>query len=262
MRLEATGVSYGYVRGKDVLRDVSLSLDDGEVLFVLGANGSGKTTLLQCLSGVRHPTSGTVSMDGRPLLQWTARERAQRIGVIPQFHEPAFAFTVAEAVLLGRAPHLGLFARPGVPDRAAVDRALETVGMLGARDRTYTELSGGEQQLVLIARGLAQGAQCLLMDEPAAHLDPRHQHEILGVVRGLATGGRSFVVTSHQPDSALHYADRVLVLVEGRAHSYGQPGEAMTADSLRAAYGMEFEIVRGESGTRAVVPRISGPSSG
>ncbi|MGD9676447.1 MAG: ABC transporter ATP-binding protein, partial [Candidatus Bipolaricaulia bacterium] len=201
MRLEAVALSYAYVHGKDVLRGVSLSVGDGEITFVLGANGSGKTTLLQCLGGLRHPTSGTVAIDGRPLPQWTARERAQRIGIVPQLHEPAFAFTVAEAVLMGRAPHLGLFARPGPADRAAADRALETVGVLGMRERSYTELSGGEQQLVLIARGLAQGARCLLMDEPAAHLDPRHQHGILGVVRELAGGGRSFVVTSHQPDN-------------------------------------------------------------
>ncbi len=262
MKLTATDVSFAYVRGEEVLRRVSLSLVDAEVAFVLGANGSGKTTLLQCLSGVRQPTSGTVSVDGRPLAQLAPRERARWIGVVPQFHEPAFAFTVAEAVLMGRAPHLGLFARPGSGDRAIVDRALEAVGILGMRNRAYTEISGGEQQLVLIARGLAQGARCLLMDEPAAHLDPRHQHGILGVVKELATGGHSFVVTSHQPDNAFLYADRVLLLVAGAAHSYGRPGEAITEGSLRAAYGMGFEIVQGQSGARAVVPRVPPASPG
>ncbi len=256
MRLTAVDVSYAYVHGEEVLHRVSLSLVDGEVAFVLGANGSGKTTLLQCLSGVRQPTSGVVSVDGRPLAQLTPRERARWIGVVPQLHEPAFAFTVAEAVLMGRAPHLGLFARPGASDRAIVDRALEAVGILGMRDRAYTEISGGEQQLVLIARGLAQGASCLLMDEPAAHLDPRHQHGILGVVRELAAREHSFVVTSHQPDNAFLYADSVLLLVDGATHSYGRPAEAITEESLRAAYGMEFEIVRGQSGARAVVPRV------
>jgi iron complex transport system ATP-binding protein len=261
MRLAAVGVSYAYVRGEEVLRDVSLSLADGEVVFVLGANGSGKTTLLHCLSGVHQPTSGTVTVDDRPLVQLTPRERARRIGVVPQLHEPAFAFTVAEAVLMGRAPHLGLFARPGRDDRAIVDRALAAVGVLALRGRVYTEISGGEQQLVLIARGLVQGARCLLMDEPAAHLDPRHQHEILGTARGLAADGHSFVVTSHQPDNAFLYADSVLLLVDGGAQGHGTPGEALTEESLRAAYGMAFEIVRGESGARAVVPRIRPASS-
>ncbi|MEN6370186.1 MAG: ABC transporter ATP-binding protein [Thermotogota bacterium] len=152
MRLAAADVSYAYVHGEEVLHGVSLSLVDGEVAFVLGANGSGKTTLLQCLSGVRQPTSGVVSVDGRALVQLTPRERARWIGVVPQLHEPAFAFTVTEAVLMGRAPHLGLFARPGPDDQAIVDRALEAVGILGMKHRPYTEISGGEQQLVLIAR--------------------------------------------------------------------------------------------------------------
>ncbi|MDD5646714.1 MAG: ABC transporter ATP-binding protein [Candidatus Bipolaricaulis sp.] len=256
MKLSATGISYAYDRGEDVLHDVSLSVDDGDVAFVLGANGSGKTTLLRCLSGVLHPMSGTVSVDDGPLWSLPLRERARRIGVVPQFHEPAFPFTVAEAVLMGRGPHLGMFARPGTADREIVDRALEAVGILAMRGRAYSEISGGEQQLALIARGLAQGARCLLMDEPAAHLDPRHQHGILGVVRTLAADGHSFVVTSHQPDSAFLYADTVLLLVDGGARGYGPPGETLTEESLRAAYGMEFEIVRGESGARAVVPRI------
>lgn len=255
MRLAATDVSYAYLRGDEVLRNISLSLGDGEVVFVLGANGSGKTTLLQCLGGLRQPTSGTVALDGRPLPQRTPRERAKEIGVVPQLHEPAFAFTVAEAVLMGRAPHLGLFARPGPSDHAIVDQALEAVGVLGMKNRAYTEISGGEQQLVLIARGLAQGARCLLMDEPAAHLDPRHQHGILGIVKTLAAGGHSFAVTSHQPDNAFLYADSVLLLVAGAAYSYGPPSIAITEESLRAAYGMDFEIVQGQCGARAVVPR-------
>jgi iron complex transport system ATP-binding protein len=256
MRLTASSISYAYVRGEEVLKRVSLSLTDGEVAFVLGANGCGKTTLLECLSGLRQPTSGTVLVDGRPLSRLAPRERAQGIGVVPQLHEPAFAFTVAEAVLMGRAPQLGLFARPGSSDRAIVDDALAAVGIVAMRNRAYTEISGGEQQLVLIARGLAQGASCLLMDEPAAHLDPHHQHGILGIVRRLAAGGRSFVVTSHQPDNAFLYAHSVLLLVAGATHSYGRPVEAITEESLRAAYGIEFEIVRGQTGARAVVPRI------
>lgn len=257
MRLRTDRISFAYAPRHPVLRDVSLEVGDSQVLFVLGANGSGKTTLLQCLSGVRRPTSGTVWIDDRPLFGFTPRQRAQRIGVVPQLHEPAFPFTVAEAVLMGRAPYLGTFARPGREDWAAVDRALDEVGISALRQRPYTEISGGERQLVLIARGLAQGAGFLLMDEPAAHLDPHHQRDVLGVMRDLARSGRSFVVSSHQPEAALLYADAVLFLIGGEARFRGDSQDAITEESLRAAYGMEFEIVQAASGTRCVVPRVN-----
>ncbi len=257
MRLVADRIHYAYRPGRDVLSDVSLTLDEGRVLFVLGANGSGKTTLLDCLAGVRTPHTGRVTMDGTRLSELKPRNRAGRIGVVPQVHEPVFSYTVGEAVLMGRAPHLGLFSHPGKDDWAAVARALEAVGIAELRTRPYTQISGGERQLVLIARGLVQGAGCLLMDEPAAHLDPHHQHDILHVVRQLASEGYSFVVTSHHPNNALLYANGVVFLADGASIVAGPPDTAIDEGNLRAAYGMDFEIVRGVDGARAVIPRIS-----
>jgi len=259
MRLDADRIRYAYRPGNDVLVDISLTVGKGKTVFVLGANGSGKTTLLDCLSGIRTPQSGQVSVDGVRLASLSGRDRARRIGVVPQIHEPVFSFTVGQAVLMGRAPHLGLFARPGEEDRAAVGRALDAVGAAGLRDRSYTDISGGERQLVLIARGLAQGAGCLLMDEPAAHLDPHHQHDVLGVVRRLTDDGFSFVVTSHHPNNAFLYADEVLFLADGASIVRGPPEAAITEETLHAAYAMEFEIVHGTNGTRAIVPRARHP---
>jgi iron complex transport system ATP-binding protein len=259
MRLVADRIRYAYRPGKDVLRDVSLAVDEGRILFVLGANGSGKTTLLGCLSGIRTPRSGRVTVDGIRLADLSIRGRARRLGVVPQLHEPVFSYTVGQAVLMGRAPHLGLFAGPGRKDWEAVTRALDAVGVIDLRDRPYTGISGGERQLVLIARGLAQGASCLLMDEPAAHLDPHHQHDVLTVVRRLADDGFSFVVTSHHPNNALLYADEVLFLADGTTIIRGTPTVAITEESLRVAYAMEFEIVRGAEGTRAILPRVPRP---
>jgi len=256
MSLVADRISFAYEPGRDVLREVSLVVEDRLVVSVLGANGSGKTTLLDCLSGIRTPHTGEVSVDGRRLTELSPRERAKRIGVVPQLHEPVFAFSVGQAVLLGRAPHLGLFDRPAKEDLDAVEEALAAVGILDLRDRPYTRISGGERQLVMIARGLAQGARYLLMDEPAAHLDPHHQHDVLSVVRDLADQGFSFVVTSHHPNNALLYADEVVFLIDGAAAFHGRPERAITEETLRAAYGMEFEILRGENGTRAIVPRV------
>jgi iron complex transport system ATP-binding protein len=259
MRLTADRIRFAYRPGRDVLHEVSLTVAANEILFVLGANGSGKSTLLDCLAGIRVPQSGDIWIDDRPLGRLSARERAKRIGMVPQLHEPVFAFTVTEAVLMGRTPHLGPFSRPADADRRAVEEALRAVDIFGLRDRPYTGISGGERQLVLIARGLAQGASCLLMDEPAAHLDPRHRADVLDAVRRLSRDGLAFVITSHQPDSALLFADRIAFLIEGRSVYEGPPAQAITPETLRAAYGMEFEIVASSSGARSVIPRISSP---
>jgi len=261
MKLMSTALAFAYSAEREILQSVSLSVRTSQVTFILGANGSGKTTLLECLSGLRVPLRGSVTVDGRELHELAPRERAQHIGLVPQMHEPIFEFTVEQAVLMGRAPHLGLFERPGESDLQVVRAAIETVGIQHLRHRPYTKISGGERQLVLIARGLAQGARCLLMDEPVAHLDPHHQHDVLSVVRQLANDGFSFAITSHLPNHALLYADWAAFLVDGRADVQGPPSTTITEHSLHAAYEMEFEIVEGASGSRAILPRIHGATS-
>jgi len=256
-RLEAEAVTFAYVTGRDVLRAVTMSIKEGDVLFVLGANGSGKTTLLECLAGLRIPQGGRVFLDGAPLERIPLGERARRIGLVPQIHEPVFDYTVGEVVLMGRTPYLGLFGRPGRRDWEAVDRALEAVGLRALREQVYTEISGGERQLALIARGLAQGAACLLMDEPAAHLDPHHQHRVFATVARLAKGGFSFVVTSHQPNNALLYGERAAFLIDGHVGMPGPPADVVTEEALFDAYGIGFELLQGESGSRAILPRVS-----
>ena len=256
MRLVAKDVSYAYVPGHDVLRAVSLLIQDGDVVFLLGANGSGKTTFIECLAGIRPPTAGHVLLNERRLDRFSPRERAREIGLVPQIHEPVYSYTVFDVVLMGRAPHLGLFSRPGHHDRVEVRKALEAVGLWGLRHRPYTQSSGGERQLALIARGLAQGATCLLMDEPAAHLDPHHQHDVFAVVSRLSRQGFSCVVTSHQPNDALLYATAVVFLIDGTAVVQGNPDDVITESNLEATYGMSFELVRGRNGSRAILPRI------
>lgn len=260
MKLAAQSVSFAYLPEVDVLRDVSLHVEAGEVLFLLGANGSGKTTLIECLAGVRSPRTGKILLDGKPLERFSISERARRIGLVPQLHEPVFSYTVADVVLMGRAPHLGLFARPGRHDLLEVRKALESVGLWSLRRRPYTRTSGGERQLTLIARGLAQGATCLLMDEPAAHLDPHHQHEVFRVVQRLAAEGFAFAVTSHHPNNALLYGDSVVLLIDGAAVVQANPDQAITEGNLEAVYGLPFELVKGESGSRAVIPRTVTPT--
>lgn len=256
MNLTTTELAFAYTPEREILSCVSLSLEMGQVMFILGANGTGKTTLLECMSGLRSPLRGSVTVDGRDMHQLAVRTRAQNIGLVPQMHEPVFEFTVAQAVLMGRAPHLGLFGRPSKQDHQVVGQAIESVGIHHLALRPYTKISGGERQLALIARGLAQGARCLLMDEPVAHLDPHHQHDVLSVVRQLADDGFSFAITSHLPNHALLYGDWVAFLTDREARVQGVPGTTITEQSLRTAYSMEFEIVEGSSGSRAVLPRL------
>lgn len=256
MKLLATDLAFAYSSGQEVLHSVSLSLHDGQVMFVLGSNGSGKTTLLQCLAGLLPPLRGSITIDGRPLHELSLRTRARQIGLVPQLHEPVFEFTVYQIVLMGRAPHLGLFERPGKGDEEAARIAIEAVGIQHLIHRAYTRISGGERQLVLIARGLAQGAGILLMDEPAAHLDPHHQHDVLSVVRNLAADGFAFAIASHLPNHALLYADQVAFLVDGALAHCGPPADTLTEEALRTAYQMEFEIIRNDHGAKAILPRM------
>jgi iron complex transport system ATP-binding protein len=252
--LEARNLSYEYMPGMPVLRDVSLKLEPGESLYLLGRNGSGKTTLLTCLAGLYQPTGGQVLLNGRDIRTYPPAERARRVGLIPQIHTPAFAYTVGEMVLMGRAPHLGLFGTPTRADAAIADESLEMVGLTALRERPYTEVSGGERQLALIARGLAQKCDILLMDEPSAHLDLSNQHRVLEVVDQLAQQGLSFVISSHAPNNALAYAHHVLLLRQGNVIAYGPPAETLTEPLLSSVYGMRTEVIY-EQGDGAAIPR-------
>ncbi len=259
MDLEARNISFEYTPDKPVLQDVSLRLESGELLFILGRNGSGKTTLLSCLNGLHQPTAGEVLLNGRRIDSYGAAERARRVGLIPQLHTPTFAYTVREMVLMGRSPHLSLFGAPGLVDHAVVDEALETVGLVDLQHRPYSQLSGGEQQLVLIARGLAQKCDILLMDEPSAHLDLSNQYQVLEMVDQLAKQGLSFIISSHSPNNAMAYATKVLLLQKGHVMAYGKLEETLTEPLLSAAYGLRTEVIyKDENGTatpRAVLPR-------
>lgn len=257
--LKAEHLSYAYSAKQTILHDISLHLAPGEMLYLLGPNGGGKTTLLNCLAGLLKPGTGTIFLDSKQLETYSASDRARLIGLIPQLHTPAFAYSVSEMVMMGRAPHLGWLGTPSRFDKSIVDEALEQVGLSELQDRPYTEISGGERQLVLIARGLAQKCQILLMDEPTAHLDLSNQHRVLEIINQLASQGLSFIVSSHSPNDALAYADNVLLLNGGWVTEYGTPNETLTEAMLSAVYGIKTEVIfnweDGKPQPRAVVPR-------
>lgn len=254
MSLNAVNLSYSYIPGRLALHDINLSLIEGGATFILGGNGSGKTTLIQCLCGIRHPRSGSVQINGTNLHELHPLQRARLIGFVPQIHEPVFTYSIYQVVLMGRAPYLGTFSAPQKADHERVAQALHALGLWKLRDRPYTAISGGEQRLTLIARGLTQGANYLLMDEPDAHLDPRHQHDIFTRIVDLSNAGFTFAISSHSPNNALLYSDHVVLLASGGLIGQGPPQDVITPKLLEKAYGMEFEQIIDTSGLRAVLP--------
>jgi iron complex transport system ATP-binding protein len=242
MELRADGLAYGYP-DRLIGSDVALALTAGKVICVLGPNGGGKTTLFRTLLGLLPLRSGKVALGGRPLQDWSRRTLARVVGYVPQAQGANFAFTVREIVLMGRTAHVGAFSTPSYRDRDAADAALATLGIAHLSERVYTELSGGERQLALIARALAQEAQLMVLDEPTASLDFGNQLRVLDRLRVLADGGIGILFSTHDPDHAFLCAEQVLMLRDGHILSAGRPSEVITRDNLRRLYGVEVEVV-------------------
>jgi iron complex transport system ATP-binding protein len=181
-----------------------------------------------------------VQLDGRPLAAWSRAERGRRMSLVPQRENLRFDFTVVDYVLLGRAPHLGPLEAPGAADREIAGDALRAAGIAQLADRSIAALSGGEYQLMLIARSLAQQASLLHLDEPASQLDPAHRQRVMRLLRKLAASGISVLFTSHSPQTAATYADTVHLLKAGRIRTSGTPRQALTASKLRGLYGVRF----------------------
>lgn len=238
---------------------VSFSVRRGEVLCILGPNGCGKTTLLKCLTGLYDLDSGRVWLDDNEMSELGRREVAKFVGYVPQIHQPAFPFSVLDAVLVGRAPHLDFFASPGKEDLEIAERAIDAMGISELRDRPYTQLSGGERQMVVFARVLAQQPSVLLLDEPTSHLDFGNQIRVLNLVEELASVGLSVVMTSHFPDHAFLSSNDVVVMKDHQVVASGPPEEVVTEEMLERIYGVKVRIVNLENpaGRRICVPLMA-----
>ncbi|WP_139983804.1 ABC transporter ATP-binding protein [Nocardioides litoris] len=241
--IEGHDLSFSYGDAA-VLRAVDLAAPHGRVLGLVGPNGSGKTTLLRLLHGALSSPTGEVRLDGDRVAGLPVREVARRLAVVVQESGGETSMTVAETVLLGRTPHLGTFARTGPGDHRAAHRALERVGALHLAARGFAGLSGGERQRVLIARALTQEATHLLLDEPTNHLDIRYQHEVLGLVAGLAHDlHRTVVVVLHDLNLAARYCDDAVVLAGGAVAASGPVDEVLVPGVLEPVYGIGVERV-------------------
>jgi iron complex transport system ATP-binding protein len=244
LALEGVAVALG---GHRVLAGVDLALAPGELLLLAGRNGAGKTTLLRAAAGLLAPSAGRVTLGGRPLGAWPRRALARQVAFVAQEAGVPFPFTAGQLVLLGRTPHLGLLAFESKADVAAAEAALARLGLEALADRSVLELSGGERQLVQLARALAQDAPVLLLDEATAHLDLAHRALVLGCLRQLAREGRAVLLVSHDL-AAAGYANRVALLAEGRIAAAGAPAEVIQPGPLRAAFGVEARVLATPAG--------------
>ncbi|MGE5088515.1 MAG: ABC transporter ATP-binding protein [Candidatus Levyibacteriota bacterium] len=250
--LAARDLAFGFP-SRRVGEAVSFVLERGETLALLGGNGAGKTTLLRTLMGLLPPLAGRVELDGAVVSAMPPAARAARIAYVPQQHLPAYGFCVADLVVMGRASRLPLFARPGRADRELAQEALEALGIAPLARRPVTELSGGERQLVLIARALAQQADIVILDEPTASLDFGHRVRVLRELDRLRGQGFTIVFSTHEPDHALMHADRALLLHGGRPLALDTVARALTVDNIERLYQTRVQVLDA-GGRRVCVP--------
>ena len=254
--VETRDLAIGYP-GHPVGSGIALAAGPGEVLCLLGPNGSGKTTLFKTLLGLIPSQGGEVLLAGRKLERLARAEIAAHAAYVPQAHAAPFAYPVLEVVLMGRTARLGLFAQPGEVDRAAARDALARLEIAELADSDYTRLSGGQRQLVLIARALAQEAAVLVMDEPTASLDFGNQALVLREIAGLAADGLTVILSTHDPDHAFAVGTAVALLHEGRVRAEGPPRAALTAEALSAVYGVAVRVEDIADGGTVCVPSLA-----
>jgi len=250
LTVDHLGFSYGK---RDVLKDVSFSLKEGDFLSVLGPNGVGKSTLFRCILGLLSGYSGRIALDGRDLRAFSRREISKRIAYIPQACQPTFGYSVLDTVLMGTTGQLSPFSQPKKKQVDAAMAALERAGADHLAGRDFSRLSGGEQQLVLVARALAQQAEILIMDEPTSALDYGNQLHVYRVVRALAKEGYAVLLSTHNPQHALSYSSRVLALSRGGVAAFGRVEDVMTRDMVSDLYGVDVSFVQAGR-DRVIVP--------
>lgn len=241
IELENVSFSYGVV---PTLHDVSFSVRQGALVAVLGPNGAGKSTLFRCILRLLKPSAGTIRLCGEDTAAIDRRRLAKLAAYIPQSSTPVFNYTVEDAVLMGTTRALSALQAPSRTERERCARALEQLGISDLAQRGIAQLSGGERQLALIARALVQDARVLIMDEPTANLDYGNQRRVMQQVRALADGGYTILLSTHNPEHALHYATQVLALQNGRVIADGVTVDTLTPELLARLYGIRAEVQR------------------
>ncbi len=244
MRAEAENIHLSY-GAKEILKGVSINSQNREFVGLIGPNGSGKSTLLKCIYRILKPNAGQIFLDGTELSSMSVKASAKKVAVVAQHNYYNFEFSVREVVLMGRAPHKRALERDNANDHAIVEKALQTVGMSEFADRSFSTLSGGEQQRVILARALAQQTPCLILDEPTNHLDITHQLELMHIVKELDV---TVISAIHDLNIAAMFCDRIYAIQDGKIVGQGSPEKLLTPEFIRNVYHVEAEIVRDAKG--------------
>lgn len=254
MGIEVKNLSFSY-KNHPVLQDISFDVRDGEFVSVLGPNGVGKSTLFKCILRLLTPEKGEILVNGNSIRNMTAEELASVIAYIPQTHSPVFNFTVEEIVLMGTTSQVAKLGVPGKKQQERAEQAMHRLGIEKLADRDFATLSGGEQQLALIARAMAQQARLLVMDEPSSSLDFGNKIRMMKTVKSLTKLGYTIIQSTHDPEQAYFYSNRILALKDGRVLAYGRPEEVVCEETVSALYGVEIAVSEVQRGVVACTPK-------
>ena len=259
MKLEIKNAVCGY-GNKKVVDNISLGVNKGEIMCLLGPNGVGKTTFFKSILGFQKLLGGQILIDGKDIFGFSKRMLAKSVGYVPQAHTPPFPFTVIDVVLMGRTAHMGMFASPTKEDVEIAEHSLETLGISFLKDRIYTEISGGERQMVLIARALTQNPEILILDEPTSNLDFGNQTRVLSHINRLSRRGLAVIMTSHFPNHVFLCSTKVALMQRGNRFLVGTADDIVTEETLKEAYGIDVKIasINGKGGEeiKACIPLL------
>ena len=249
MRLEVQNLKFGYDPTRIIIHDVSFTLEGNGIFCILGQNGTGKSTLLKCIVG-EEKAEGAVVVDGKDYSAYSERELARKIAYLPQTHVPTFPFRVIDVVMMGRSAHMGYFDSPGKEEEEIAMYNLEFLGIEHLREKAYTNISGGERQLVMIASALTQEPEFLIMDEPTAHLDFGNSHRFLDLVKKLQKNGIGILMTTHFPDHSLYLDAQTIILKDGTLWKIGRACDVVDEEGMTELYKLPVHI--GEMGSRRI----------
>ena len=261
--IEVQDIAFDYGRGI-IFEDLSFHVDRGGIFCLIGPNGCGKTTLLDCILGTLKLKKGAILINGKDISGLGPRRLARSLSYVPQRHESAFSYSVIEMAMMGRAAYTGMFSAPSDRDREIAEEALNAVGIAHLRERPYTQISGGELQLVMLARALAQESPVIVMDEPTSHLDFRHELVVLETITGLVREkGITVIIATHFPNHAFYFEDNhretvVAMLSGGNFMAKGRPSDVLNVENIRRLYGIESSLISFISGgsreQRRIIP--------
>jgi iron complex transport system ATP-binding protein len=251
--IRVEGISFAYTQ-KTVLDDITFGISEGEIVTLLGPNGCGKSTLIKIMLGLLSPAKGGIFFNGKDIAQLSSKFLAKEIAYVPQTHKSSFPYTVMDVVLMGRIPHKTFFFKYSKSDMAIANDAIERLSIPHLADRAYTEISGGERQLTLIARALAQGAKTFIMDEPASGLDYGNQLRLLDQIIKLSREGYTFIKSTHSPEHALWVADRAIMIKNGTIMADGKCDNIINNENLFHLYNAKVNVLKLNGSLRVCVP--------